>query len=102
VVHFKSFIRGGSAQSFGNMNLLPHAAMLLAAITSLGAGTQFPSAASNKSPDGRWRVRVPKTTPVTRSYLSEVEEQPLNFDTLAVLVIPCGPLTRRTWPLQTG
>jgi hypothetical protein len=56
VVHFKSFIRGGSAQSFGNMNLLPHAAMLLAAITSLGAGTQFPSAASNKSPDGRWRV----------------------------------------------
>jgi hypothetical protein len=38
------------------MNLLLHTALLLAAIPVFGAGNQFPSAASNKSPDGRWRV----------------------------------------------
>ena len=38
------------------MSLLLQTALLLAAITALGAGAQFPSAASNKSPDGRWRV----------------------------------------------
>lgn len=38
------------------MSLLLHTALLLAAITALGAGAQFPSAASDKSPDGRWRV----------------------------------------------
>ena len=38
------------------MSLLLHTALLLAAITALGAGSQFPSAAINKSPDSQWRV----------------------------------------------
>jgi hypothetical protein len=38
------------------MSLLLHTALLLAAITALGAGAQFPSAGSRKSPDGMWRV----------------------------------------------